>query len=74
MNKSQVDILPSELKDDEDNKTFVDNIETKNGGIIPLLPVIAAIAAGITALSTAGGVTANTIISAKNSAETERHN
>ena len=74
LNKAQVDILPPELKDAEDNKTFVDNIETKTGGIIPILPVIAAIAAGITALSTAGGVAANTIISAKNSAETERHN
>ena len=74
LNKAQVDILPPELKDAEDYKTFVDNIDTKSGGIIPILPVIAAIAAGITALSTAGGVAANTIISAKNLSESERHN
>ena len=38
------------------------------------LPLIAGIAAGITALSTAGGVAANTVISAKNLSATERHN
>ena len=74
LNKAQVDILPPELKDAEDNKTFVGNIETKSGGIIPILQVIAAIAAGITALSKAGEVVSNTIFSAKNSAETQRHN
>ena len=39
-----------------------------------MIPIIAVICAGITALSTAGGAAAGTIIAAKNSAETERHN
>ena len=74
LNKHQVDILPDEIKDSEDNTTFVDNIKAKHGGIVPLIPIIAAICAGITALSTAGGAAAGTIIAAKYSSETDRHN
>ena len=39
-----------------------------------VLLLIGAITAGITALASVGGVTANAVISAKNSAEQERHN
>ena len=74
LNKYQVDVLPDKIRDSEDNTTFVDNIKAKTGGIVPVIPIIAAICAGITALSTAGGAAAGTIIAAKNSSETERHN
>ena len=41
----------------------------KNGNIIPLLPLIGAIAAGITALASASEATASAVISAKNFAK-----
>ena len=74
LNQSQVDIVLSEIKDADYNTTFEDNIEAKQSGLVPLIPIIAAICAGITALLTARGAAAGTIIGAKNFAETERHN
>ena len=73
LNIEQINLLPDEIRNAPDNTTFTDTIE-RNGGIIPLLSLIGAIAAGITALASAGGATASAVISAKNSAEQERHN
>ena len=55
-----------------DGSTFTNTIE-RNGGILPIIPLIMAVTAGISALASAGGATASAIISAKNSAEDERH-
>ena len=73
LNKEQIKLLPNEIQRAADNTTFDNTIE-RNGEIIPLIPLIDAIAAGISALASAGGATASAIISAKNSAEQERHN
>ena len=72
LNKEQIKHLPDEIRNATDNSTFNDTIE-RNGGIIPLIFLIGAIAAGISALASAGGATASAIISAKNAAEEERH-
>ena len=64
--------MPDEIKNAPDNTTFNDTIE-RNGGVLPLVGIIGAIAAGITALSTAGGETANAILSAQKNKEDERH-
>ena len=73
LNKEQIILLPNEIQQTTNNTTFTNTIE-RNGGIIPLTPLINAIAAGISALASAGGATASAIISAKNSAKQERHN
>ena len=73
LNIEQINLLLGEIRNAFDNTTFTDTIE-RNGGIIPFLPLIGAIAAGITALASAGGATASAVISAKNSAKQERHN
>ena len=73
LNIEQVKLLPDEIKNAPDNTTFTDNI-VRNGGILPLLFLIGVIVAGITALASVGGATASSVISAKNSAEQERHN
>ena len=73
LNIEQVNLLPDKIRNAPDNTTFTDIIE-RNGGIIPLYPLIGAIAAGLTALAFAGEATASAVIRAKNSAEQERHN
>ena len=72
LNIEQVKLLPDEIKNAPDNTTFTDTIE-RNGGIFPLLPLIGAIAAEITALASAGGAIGSAVISAKNSGEQKRH-
>ena len=72
LNLEQVKLLPDEIKNSFDGSTFTNTIE-RNGGIIPIIPLIAAIAAGVSALASAWSATASAIISAKNSAEDERH-
>ena len=72
-NKKQIKLLPNKIQQAADNTSFNNTIE-RNGGIIPLIFLIGAIAAGISALGSPEGVTASAIISAKNSAEQERHN
>ena len=67
LNIEQINLLPDEIRNTPDNTTFTDTIE-QNDGIIPLLPLIGVIAAGITALAFVGGATASAVISAKNSA------
>ena len=68
----QVKLLPDEIKNSVDGSTFTNTIE-RNGGIIPIIPLIMAVAAGVSALASAGSATASAIISAKNSAEDEKH-
>ena len=63
LNIEQVNLLPEKIINAPDNTTFTDTIE-RNGGIIPLFPLIGAIAAGITVLASAGGATASAVISA----------
>ena len=72
LNLEQVKLLPDEIKNSVDGSTFTNTIE-RNGGIIPIIPLIMAVTAGISALAAAGGSTASAIISAKNSAEDEKH-
>ena len=66
-------LLPNEIQQATYTTTFTNTIE-RNGGLLPIIPLIGAIAAGISALASAGGATASDIISAKYSAEQERHN
>ena len=73
LNKEQIKLLPNEIQQAADNTTFINTIE-RNGGLLPIIPLIGAIAMGISALASAGGATASAIISAKNFAEQERHN
>ena len=71
LNQEQIKLLPDEIQHAADNTTFSETIE-RNGRIIPLIPLIGAIAARISALASAEEATASAIISAKNSAEDER--
>ena len=73
LNKEQIMLLPNEIQQTTNNTTFTNTIE-RNGGLLPIIPLIGAIAAGVSALASVGGTTASAIISAKNSAEQERHN
>ena len=72
LNLEQLKLLPDEIKNSEDGSTFTNTIE-RNGKILPIIPLIMAVTAGISALASAGGATASAIISTKNSAEDERH-
>ena len=72
LNQEQIRLLPVEVQQAAVNTAFNDTIEL-NGGIIPLIPLIGAIAAGISALASAGGATASAIMNAKNSDEDEKH-
>ena len=70
-NMSQIALLPDEIKNAPNGKLFVNDIE-KDGGILPILPLILAIAAGVTAVSTAAGTVASNVIQKqKNDAEIE---
>ena len=68
----QVKLLPDEIKNSVDGSIVTNTIE-RNGGILPIIPLIMAVTAGISALASAGGATASAIINAKNSAEEERN-
>ena len=72
LSQKQVKLLLDEIKNSVDGWTFTNIIE-RNGGFLSIIPLIAAVAAEISALASAGGVTACAIISAKNSAEETRH-
>ena len=72
LNIEQVKLLPDEIRHAPDNTTFTDTIE-RNGGKIPILPLIGAIAGGLTALAAVGGTTASAIIGANSLAEDVRH-
>jgi ribosomal protein L44E len=73
LNEMQRKLLPKEIQDMPENTEIVNNIE-KDGGLFPLIPLIGAIAAGISALAGVGGVTANAILKSKENNEQERHN
>ena len=49
-------------------------LDSNNGGLLPLLPLLGAIFSGIAAASTATGAIANTVISKKSADEEKRHN
>jgi hypothetical protein len=48
--------------------------ESYEGGILPLLPLLGLIAAGVTAASGVAGTVANTVIQSKKAEEEKRHN
>ena len=48
LNKAQIALLPEEVRSSSDNSVFVNKIERARG-LIPLLALIPAIAAGVTA-------------------------
>ena len=73
LNIEQVKLLPNEVKNAPDNTTFTDNI-IKEGKALPLLALIPAIIAGITALTSVAGTTASVVLENKQANETERHN
>jgi hypothetical protein len=73
LNKLQRKSLPPEILNMQVGTTFTNNIE-KEGGIFPIIPLIGAIAAGISALTGVAGVTASSILKAKENSEQARHN
>ena len=73
MNKHQRMCLPEEIIKMQIGSRITNNIE-RNGGILPIIPLIGAIAAGISALTGAAGVTANAVLKSKENAEQARHN
>ena len=72
LNIKQVNLLPDEIKQAPDNTTFTDTIE-RNGGIIPLLPLIGAIAAGVNALTSVADTTSSIVLATRKANEEERH-
>ena len=72
LNQEQIKLLFVEIYQAADNATFTNIIEC-NGLIMPILPLIMAVAATVSALASARGATASASISAKNSAEEEKH-
>ena len=72
LNIEQVNLLPDEIKQSPDNTTFTNTIE-RNGGIIPLLPIIGAIVAGVKALTYVADTTSSIISANRKATEDERH-
>jgi hypothetical protein len=73
LNEMQRKILPNEILEMPENSEVVNKIE-KEGKFLPLIPLLGAIFAGVSALTGIGGLTASTVISAKKAAEDKRHN
>ena len=71
-NIEQVNLLPDEIKQAPDNTTFTGTIE-RNGGIIPLLPLIGAIVAGIKALTSVADTTSSIVLANRKANKDERH-
>ena len=81
LNCEQISLLPDEIKNSDVGSKFVDDGKavssgaenyTRDGGIIPIIPLIGAILAGVTALSSVAGTVASNVIQAKrNNAEIE---
>ena len=65
--------LPNEIKNSVDGSIFKNTIE-RIGGLIPIIPMIGAIAMGISALASAAGTTASVVLANKQANETKRHN
>ena len=64
LNKEQIILLSKEIQQATNNTTFTNTIE-RNGGLLPIIPLIGAIAMDISALASAGGTAASAIIIAK---------
>jgi hypothetical protein len=73
LNKKQIKLLPDDIRNIEIGKEVTNNI-VKEGKLLPLIPLLGAIFAGVSALTGIGGLTASTVISAKKAAEDKRHN
>lgn len=73
LNADEVRLLPPEALAAPAGTTF-DNALERDGGVLPLLPLLGAIAAGVSALAGVGSTTANVVLNAKKHAEEERHN
>ena len=74
LNKRQIKLLPKSMLDSNDYNIFKDYKDEKTGGILPLLPLLGAIFAGVTAASGVAGTVANSVIQSKKNEELERHN
>lgn len=72
LTSTQEKLLPKEILQAPVGSKFVNEI-TREGGVLPILGIIAAIAAGVTALATAGGTVASNVIASNKNAEDERH-
>jgi hypothetical protein len=73
LNEMQRKILPKEILEMSENSEVANNI-TREGAILPLIPLLGAIFAGVSALTGIGGATASAVIGAKKAAEDKRHN
>jgi hypothetical protein len=74
LNKRQIKLLPKYMTDAIDFSTFTDYKDEKTGGILPLLPLLAAIFGGLTAAGSTAGAVANSVLQAKKNEEEQRHN
>ena len=73
LNDAQRKQLSQEVLDIPIGTTVDNNITTKEGGILPLIPLIGAIAAGISALTGVAGTVASTVLNSKKNDEEQRH-
>jgi hypothetical protein len=74
LNKRQIKLLPKSMIDSNDYSIFKDYKDQKTGGIIPLLPLLGPIFAGVTEASGVAGTVANSVIQSKKNEELARHN
>jgi hypothetical protein len=74
LSKTQIQRLPKSILDANDYSTFTDYKDEKTGGILPLIPLLAAIFGGLTAAGSTAGVVANSVLQAKKNEEEQRHN
>ena len=73
LNRKQREALPEEISTIPIGSTIVDKIE-KNGEVLPLLPILGLILAGLTVAGTAAGVTTSSINDKLTRDEQSRHN
>ena len=73
LNKLQRKLLPDEVINMPENSEVVNNIN-RDGGILPILPLLGAIFAGVSALTGVGGTVASAVINSKKANEEKRHN
>jgi hypothetical protein len=70
----QVKLLPKHIIAANEFGAFTDYKDEKTGGILPLLPLLAAIFGGLTAAGSTAGVVANSVLQAKRNQVEQRHN
>ena len=73
LNPAQKKLLPKDILDLPIKSEVFDD-GTKEGGIFPLIPLIGAIAAGVSALAGAGGAVAGAVQRGQANSEQARHN